>query len=127
MDVRAYRSRLLEATPVESCCAGHGRGREQFIETAADAGDASVAGESESEDSDECTVRRVAAPSRGPPSAQHRAPRFALVERDESARSKALWQPQHFEIIRRGRGRAPHRLRIQTGGITTIRDEVTSA
>ena len=52
MNVNSYRQRLLE---LEASLSNHVRrdvrsGREQLIDTAADAGDASVADESESED-----------------------------------------------------------------------------
>ena len=52
MDVNSYRQRLIE---LEASLSHHLRrdlasGREQLIDTAADAGDASVADESESED-----------------------------------------------------------------------------
>jgi DnaK suppressor protein len=58
MDVNSYRERLIE---LEASLSSHIRrdiasGREQLIDTAADAGDASIADESESEDFSEAEL-----------------------------------------------------------------------
>ena len=52
MDINSYKQRLLELEARISGRRGHdlASGREQLLDTAADAGDASVADESESED-----------------------------------------------------------------------------